>query len=41
VAVISKDWILDSVGSFELKSIGNYVTGDIKKNELIEAGYAV
>lgn len=41
VAVISKDWVLDSVGSFELKSIAAYVTGDIEKSELIDAGYAV
>ena len=39
VAAVSKDWILDSVGAFSVKSILPYVQGGVKKEELIEAGY--
>ena len=41
VAVVSKEWILDSVGAFQLKDIVPYVQGSVKKEELIRAGYDV
>ena len=41
VAVVSKEWILDSVGAFQLKDIVPYVQGSVKKDELIRAGYDV
>ena len=41
VVVLSKEWVLDSVGAFQLKNILPYVQGSVKKEDLIEAGYNV
>jgi hypothetical protein len=35
VAAVSKEWILDSVGSFSLKNILPYVQGGVEKEELV------
>ena len=41
VAAVSKEWILDSVGAFQLKDIVPYVQGSVKGEDLISAGYDI
>lgn len=41
VAVVTKDWVLDSVGAFSLKNIFPYVQGGVKTEDLADAGYSV
>ena len=41
VAAVSKEWILDSVGAFQLKDIVPYVQGSLKREDLISAGYDI
>jgi hypothetical protein len=41
VAVVSKDWILDSVGAFQTKTILPYVQGEVDVEDLTNTGYSV
>ncbi len=41
VVALSKEWVLDSVGAFQLKNILPYVQGSVNKEDLFDASYIV